>query len=69
VELAKPIGLRPLNPLYGMVNLFELHLTAQVEIFQESLHAAYIVSKGKHNISIWFLGRLKIHFRTLQFVK
>ncbi len=38
-ELAKPIGLRPLNPLYGMVNFFELHLTAQVEKFWNDLMA------------------------------
>jgi len=29
----KSIGLRPLNPPYGMVNFIELHLTTQVEIF------------------------------------
>jgi hypothetical protein len=33
VELAKPIGLRPLNPPYEMTNFIEVHLAAQVEIF------------------------------------
>jgi len=35
VELAKPIGLRPLKPPYGMVNFIELHLTAQVEKIED----------------------------------
>jgi hypothetical protein len=34
VELAKPLGSRPLNPPYEMINFSELHLTAKVEKFR-----------------------------------
>ena len=44
MELAKPIGLRPLKPPYRMVNFIELHLAAQVEKIWHSPNGGIFVS-------------------------